>query len=150
YMDTQDIAKFAIRALSVSETEKKTFPIAGPRAWEADEIIRLCERLSSEQAKVTRTNLSVLRTVRTILRAFEWSQEVANRLAFAEVLAAGKPLAASMDETYKVFALNPEETTTLESYLQDYYSRIIKKLKELEYEQSQSGKGSNKKKPFFF
>jgi len=150
YMDTQDIAKFAIRALSVPETEKKSFPVVGPRPWEADEIIRLCERLSGEQAKVTRTNLNVLRTVRKILRAFQWSKEVANRLAFAEVLAGGEPLTASMDETYKVFDLNPEETTTLESYLQEYYSRILKKLKELEYEKSKGNKGSQNKKPFFF
>lgn len=150
YMDTQDIAKFAIRALSVPETENKSFPVVGPRAWQADEIIRLCERLSGEQAKITRTNLNVLRTVRTILRSFQWSQEIANRLAFAEVLAAGQPLEASMDETYKVFGLAPEETTTLESYLQDYYSRIIKKLKELEYEKSKGSKGAKDKKPFFF
>ena len=91
-----------------------------------------------------------MRTVRKILKAFQWSQEVANRLAFAEVLAGGEPLTASMDETYKVFGLNPEETTTLESYLQDYYSRILKKLKELEYEKSKGNKGSQNKKPFFF
>lgn len=150
YMDTQDIAKFAIKALSVPETENKSFPVVGPRAWEANEIIRLCERLSGEEAKVTRTNLRVLRTVRTILRSFQWSKEIANRLAFAEVLAAGEPLAASMDETYKVFGIDPEETTTLESYLQDYYSRILKKLKELEYEKSKGNKGSQSKKPFFF
>lgn len=150
YMDTQDIAKFAIKALSVPETENKTFPVVGPRAWEANEIIRLCERLSGEEAKVTRTNPRVLRTVRNILRSFQWSQEIANRLAFAEVLAAGEPLSASMDETYKVFGIDPEETTTLESYLQDYYSRILKKLKELEYEKSKGNKGSQSKKPFFF
>lgn len=150
YMDTQDIAKFAIKALSVPETENKSFPVVGPRAWEANEIIRLCERLSGEEAKVTRTNLNVLRTVRKILRSFQWSKEIANRLAFAEVLAAGEPLAASMDETYKVFGLDPEETTTLESYLQEYYSRILKKLKELEYEKSKGNKGSQSKKPFFF
>lgn len=150
YMDTQDIAKFAIKALSVPETENKSFPVVGPRAWEANEIIRLCERLSGEEAKVTRTNLKVLRTVRTILRSFQWSKEVANRLAFAEVLASGEALTASMDETYKVFGLDPEETTTLESYLQEYYSRILKKLKELEYEKSKGSKGSQSKKPFFF
>ena len=30
YMDTQDIAKFAIRALSVPETEKQSFPVVSP------------------------------------------------------------------------------------------------------------------------
>jgi len=47
-MDTQDIAKF-VRALSVPETEKQAFPVVGPRAWSAEEIISLCERLSGQE-----------------------------------------------------------------------------------------------------
>lgn len=150
YMDTQDIAKFAIRALSVPETENQSFPVVGTRAWDANEIIRLCERLSGEKAKVTRTNINVLRTFGQLARFFQWSWNVADRLAFAEVLASGQPLTASMDDVYPVFGINPEETTTLESYMQEYYSRIMKKLKEIEYEQAKSGKTSSKNKPFFF
>ena len=39
YMNTQDIATFAIRALSVPETENKSFPVVGSRAWSGDEIV---------------------------------------------------------------------------------------------------------------
>lgn len=148
YMDTQDIAKFAIRALAVPDTEKKTFPVVGSRAWEADEIIRLCERLSGKQAKVTRTPNSILQAARQGAKFFQWTWNIADRLAFAEVLATGKPLKASMDEVYNVFGLDPQETTTLESYLQDYFGRILKKLKELEYEQAKTKKRNQKKKPF--
>jgi len=56
-MDTQDIAKFAVQALGVSETEKQAFPVVGTRAWSAEEIINLCERLSDRYAKVTRMPL---------------------------------------------------------------------------------------------
>lgn len=150
YMDTQDIAKFAIKALEVPETENKTFPVVGLRPWQPDEIIRLCERLSGKEAKVTRTKISILRIVRNTLKLFQWSWNVTDRLAFAEVLATGKPLTASMDETHQVFGFDPEEITTLESYMQEYYSRILKKLKELEYEESKNKKGSQNKKPFFF
>lgn len=148
YMDTQDVAKFAIRALSVPETEKKTFPVVGNRAWDADEIIRLCERLSGQEAKVTRLPLGLLRAVRKIALFFQWGWNLADRLAFAEVQASGKPITAPMDEVYKVFGLNPEETTTLESYLQEYFSRILKKLKELDYEQAKLKKQSKRKFPF--
>ena len=55
----------------------------------------------------------------------------------------------SMDDVYPVFGINPEEITTLESYLQEYYSRIMKKLKEIEYEQAKLGKTTSKNKPFF-
>jgi uncharacterized protein YbjT (DUF2867 family) len=148
YMDTQDIAKFAIRALSVPETEKQTFPVVGSRAWSADEIINLCERLSGRDARVTRMPINLLRTVRRLSRFFQWGWNVADRLAFTEVLATGKPLTASMDEVYRIFGLNPQETTTLEIYLQEYFSRILKKLKELDYEKTKSKKQTPKRTPF--
>ncbi|MBW4678874.1 MAG: SDR family oxidoreductase [Microcoleus vaginatus WJT46-NPBG5] len=148
FMDTQDVAKFAVRAISVPEAKNKAFPIVGTRAWSGDEIIRLCERLSGQQAKVTRLPLAVLRGVRNVTRFFQWGWNVADRLAFAEVVANGKPLTAEMDEVYQVFGLDPQEITTLEAYLQDYYSRIMKKLKELDYEKGKLKKQNKRKVPF--
>ena len=144
YMDTQDIAKFAVRALGVPETEKQTFPVVGTRAWSPDEIIKLCERLSGQEAKVTRLPLGLMRASRQIARFFQWGWNLADRLAYAEVLASGKPLNASMEEVYPVFGLDPKETTTLEAYLQDYFTRILKKLKELDYERAKTKKQSKK------
>ena len=43
YMNTQDMARFAVAALSRSETIRKSFPVVGPRAWKAEEIVELCE-----------------------------------------------------------------------------------------------------------
>ncbi|MGF1935591.1 MAG: SDR family oxidoreductase [Nostoc sp. ChiQUE02] len=148
YMDTQDIAKFAIRALSVPETENQAFPVVGTRAWSAEEIINLCERLSGKDARVTRMPISLLRAVRGLMRFFQWGWNVADRLAFTEVLASGKQLNASMDEVYTVFGLDEQQTTTLESYLQEYFSRIMKKLKELDYEKNKNKKQKSKKTPF--
>ena len=148
YMDTQDIAKFAIRALSVPETQKQAFPVVGTRAWSAQEIISLCERLSAKEAKITRMPLNLLRGVRNITRFFQWGWNVADRLSFTEVLASGKPLNASMDEVYKVFGLDQQETTTLEGYLQEYFSRIMKKLKEIDYEKTKAKKKKEKRSPF--
>lgn len=150
YIDTQDAAKFAVKALSVPETGNKTFPLVGTRAWGVYEIVRLCERLSGREAKIARLHLNVLRTIRSTARFFQWGWNISDRLAFAEVLASGKPLDASMDEVYKTFGIDPEETTTLEVYLQDYFSRILKKLKELDYERNKSQKQSKKKIPFSF
>lgn len=147
YMDTQDIAKFAVRALSVSATEKQTYPVVGSRAWSAEEIISLCERLSGKQAKVTRMPLNLLRTMRHVTRFFQWGWNVADRLAFAEVLANGQPLSAPMDEVYQSFGIDPEETTTVESYLQEYFGRMLKKLKELDYEKTKAKKSAAKKVP---
>ena len=148
YMDTQDIAKFAIRALSVPETENQAFPVVGTRAWSAEEIISLCERLSGKDARVTRMPINLLRAVRGLMRFFQWGWNVADRLAFTEVLASGKQLNASMDEVYTVFGLDQQQTTTLESYLQEYFSRIMKKLKEVDYQKNKNKKQKPKKTPF--
>ncbi|MDJ0717929.1 MAG: SDR family oxidoreductase [Prochloraceae cyanobacterium] len=147
YANTQDIAKFAIRALEVKETENKTFPLVGDRAWGAYEIINVCERLSGKNAKISTVPLGLLRALRRITRFFKWSVNVSDRLAFTEVIASGKPLKASMDEVYEVFGLDSKENTTLEAYLQEYFSRILKKLKEMGYDKDKT-KGGKKKTPF--
>ena len=142
YMNTQDIAKFAVRALSVPETEKKTFPVVGTKAWGAYEIMNLCENLSGKKTRISRISLTVLGLLRRITRFCEWGQNTADRLTFAEVLASGKPLDAPMEDVYKTFGLDPEKTTTLEEYMKEYFGRIMKKLKEIDYEKN---KGKKKK-----
>lgn len=149
YMDTQDVAKFAVRALEIPETINQTFPVVGTKAWGADEIIRLCSRLTGKDAKIARLPLNFLRAMRQVLRFFQWGWNIADRLAFTEVLATGKPLDAPMEDVYKTFGLDPKETTTVEAYLQDYFGRIMKKLKEIEYEKEKAKQKSKKKKTPF-
>jgi uncharacterized protein YbjT (DUF2867 family) len=152
FMDTQDVAKLAVAALNAEGAVNKALPVVGNRAWSGNEIISLCERLSNKEAKVTRVPLGLLSLTRQIARFFEWSWNSADRLAFAEILATGKPLNADMTETYQILGLNPEENTTLESYLQEYFSRIGKKLRELEFEKEKLKKaksGKTKKKAFY-
>ncbi|MCU0549854.1 MAG: SDR family oxidoreductase [Leptolyngbya sp. Prado105] len=146
YMDTIDIAKFAVQALKVPESIGKTLPVVGSKAWSADEIIKVCERLSGKQAKVTKTPIAIVRVSRSIAQFFQWTWNIADRLAFTEVVATGKPLTAAMDETYEILGLNPQDMTTLESYLQEYFSRIMKKLKEVEYAQEQAKKKKERTK----
>ena len=142
YMNTQDIAKFAVRALSVSATENKTFPVVGTKAWAAYEIMNLCENLGDKRSKLSRVSLGVLGLMRRITRFCEWGQNTADRLTFAEVLASGEPLDAPMEEVYATFGLDEKETTTLEEYMKEYFTRIMKKLKEIDYEKN---KGKKKK-----
>lgn len=149
YMDTQDIAKFAIQALKVPETSHRAFPIVGQKAWGAYEIIKLCERLSGKEAKVTRMPIGILHAVERTARFFQWGWNLADRLAFTEVIATGQPLIASMDETYATFGIDPQEITTLEAYMQEYFSRIMKKLKEIEYEREKAKEKAKKKRSPF-
>lgn len=148
YMDTQDIAKLTLRVLEVPETEKRTLPIVGTKAWKPEEIIALCEKLSEREAKISRVPLGLLRFLRQITRFFQWTYNISDRLAFTEVLATGQPLDAPMEEVYQLLGLDPKQTTTLESYLQEYYTRIMKKLKELDYEKKQKEAKKKKRSPF--
>jgi uncharacterized protein YbjT (DUF2867 family) len=150
YMNTQDIAKFAVAALKNPATEKQTYPVVGTRAWKAEEIVTLCERLSGQKAKVYRVPLFVLGTMRGLMSWFKWSKNASDRLAFAEVLAKGKSLDAPMAEVYTTLGIDPKETTTLEAYMEEYFSRITKKLKEIGYEKDKEKERKKKKKSSFF
>lgn len=146
YMDTQDIAKFAVNALSHPETENKTFDLAGPKGWSPDQIVELCENIANEKAKITRMPIGLLRNGQKIARFFQWSWNIADRLAFSEVLTAQTPISVPMAETYKIFGIDEAETATLEAYMQEYFDRILKKLKQIDYEKNQ--KQSRKRSPF--
>ncbi len=145
YMDTQDIARFAIAALSTPATENRSFPLVGTRAWGAYEIVRLCERLSGQEAKVSRMPVGLMRATQRIAAFCQWGWNFADRLAFTEVMVGTEPITAPMAEVYEAFSIPESEVTTLESYLGEYFSRIMKKLKELEYDRD---KASRKKLPF--
>jgi hypothetical protein len=76
---------------------------------------------------------------------FEASLNVAERLSFAEVVGGGRPLDAAMEASYAAFGLDPSETTTLESYLKDYYDTILRRLREMD---ADLDKDAKKKLPF--
>ncbi|MGB3613352.1 MAG: SDR family oxidoreductase [Elainellaceae cyanobacterium] len=146
YMNTQDIARFAVQALGRSETIGQTFPVVGSRAWGAYEIIRLCERMSGKTARVTRMPGGLLRVIGRFARFFQWTSNISDRLAFMDVVASGRPLDADMAQTYSAFDIDPDSITTLESYLKEYFDRILKKLREIDYEKQKAKK--KKKTPF--
>lgn len=49
-------------------------------------MITLCERLAGQDANVTTVPVSILRLTRQLTRLFEWTNDVADRLAFSEVI----------------------------------------------------------------
>ena len=58
-----------------------------------------------------------------------------------------------MEEVYRVFGIEPKEVGTLEAYFQEYFSRIMRKLKELDYvknKQREAAAAKQKKKKAFY
>ena len=70
--------------------------------------------------------------LRTLVSAFEAGLNVDDRLAFAEVGSSGACLDAPMEESYRAFGLDPAETTTLETYLKEYYDTIMRRLRQMQ------------------
>jgi len=145
YMNTQDMARFAVAALGHPETIRRAFPVVGPRAWMTGEITQLCERYTGKDARVFRVPPALLQLMRSVTGFFEASLNVAERLAFDRVISGGARLDAPMEESYAAFGLDPADTTTLESYLKEYYDTILKRLREME---ADLDKDAKKKLPF--
>ncbi|MBW4532246.1 MAG: NAD(P)H-binding protein [Aphanothece saxicola GSE-SYN-MK-01-06B] len=145
YMNTQDVARFAVAALERPGTIRQAFPVVGPRAWITGEITQLCERYSGREARVFRVPPVLLGLMQSVTGFFEASLNVAERLAFAEVVGGGEPLTAPMEASYAAFGLDPAETTLLEDYLKEYYDTILRRLREME---SDLDKEAKKKLPF--
>ena len=145
YMNTQDMARFAVAALERPETVRRAFPVVGPRAWTTGEITQLCERYTGKDARLFRVPPALLQLMRAVTSFFEASLNVAERLAFDRVISGGGRLDAPMQESYAAFGLDPADTTSLENYLREYYDTILKRLREME---ADLDKDAKKKLPF--
>ncbi len=145
YMNTQDIARLTVAALTNSKTVRRTFAIVGPKSWKADELISLCEKFSDKKAKVLRVSPFLIGIAKTLVSFFEPTVNVAERLSFSEVTGSGAVLNAPMEETYSIFGVDPLKTTSMEDYIKEYYQVILKRLREME---ADLDKDAKKKLPF--
>ena len=145
YMNTQDMARFAVSALDHPDTIRKTFPVVGPKAWNTGEVVQLCELASGKSARVFRVPPALLDLTAGICSFFEPAVNVAERLAFGAVTGGGGSLSAPMEETYSSFEIDPEEITGLEEYIREYYDTILKRLRAME---ADLDKDAKKKLPF--
>nr|YP_010337302.1 hypothetical protein MW436_pgp172 [Pulvinaster venetus]UNJ16887.1 hypothetical protein [Pulvinaster venetus] len=136
YIDTQDASKFIIKSLYLSKTENQTFDLIGQKAWTSIDIIKLCEKLSGKKAKINYISITFLRILKQITKLFEWTWNISDRLAFIEILSTKEiiPESKSIPEIYNIFNFNISDNNSLEKYLQEYFNKILKKIKELNYD----------------
>ena len=132
YMNTQDMAKIIVSSIDKPKSYKRSLPLVGPKAWDSDEVISLCEKYSNKKAKIFRVSPFLIKATQNVVSFFQDALNVSERLAFAEVTSSGVPLDADMSNTYEVLELKKEDSTSLESYIKEYYQQILKRLKEME------------------
>ena len=140
YMDTQDIAKFCLRSLQIPQTTNQTFLLSGSRGWVSSEIISLCEQLAGQEAKIQRIPLFVLKFVSRFFGFFEWGQNISDRLAFVEILNTENIPYKSNVDLYKMFKIDPSEIIQLNDYFLEYFIRLLKRLRDINFEAVQKQK----------
>jgi uncharacterized protein YbjT (DUF2867 family) len=140
YMDTQDIAKFCLRSLQIPNTINQTFFLSGSKGWVSSEIINLCEQLAGQQAKVQKIPLFLLKLVSNFFGFFEWGQNISDRLAFVEILNIENNFSKSTFELYKMFKIDPSEIIQLDDYFLEYFIRLLKRLRDINFEDVQKQK----------
>jgi len=140
YMDTQDIARFCLRSLQIPQTKNQTFFLSGLRGWVSSEIINLCEQLAGQKAKVQKVPLFALKLVSNFFGFFEWGQNISDRLAFVEILNTENNFSKSTFELYKMFKIDPSEIIQLDDYFLEYFIRLLKRLRDINFEDVQKQK----------
>ena len=140
YMDTQDIAKFFLRSLQLPRTINKTFLLGGPKGWLSSEIIKLCEQLGGQSAQIKQIPLSILKLSSNFLGFFEWGQNISDRLAFIEILNVENNFSKSTIDLYKIFKIDPGEIVKLDDYFLEYFIRLLKRLRDINFEDVQKQK----------
>jgi uncharacterized protein YbjT (DUF2867 family) len=132
YIDTQDVAKFCLKSLSLRETENKSFFLGGAQAWSSTEIIRLCESLSGQKAQMKAVPIGLLKVLRQVTGFFEWTYKISERLAFVQLLQEDQAFAPSHEEITKIFKLPSKDLLSLESYLREYFEMMLVTLENLD------------------
>jgi uncharacterized protein YbjT (DUF2867 family) len=140
YMDTQDIAKFCLRSLQIPQAKDQIFFLSGSKGWVSSEIITLCEQLAGQEAKVQKVPLFVLKLFSRFFGFFEWGQNISDRLAFAEILNTENNFSNSTFDLYKMFKIEPSELIQLDDYFLEYFIRLLKRLRDINFEDVQKQK----------
>lgn len=140
YMDSQDIAKFCLRALQLPETENKIFFLSGLKGWVSSEIIELCEQLAGQSAKIRQIPSFILKCVSYLFGYFEWGQNISDRLAFVDVLNVENNFSKSTFELYSLFKIEVNEIIELDDYFLEYFIRLLKRLRDINFEDIQKQK----------
>ena len=140
YMDTQDIAKFSLRALQLPQTINKIFFLTGLKEWVSSEIINVCEQLAGQKAKIQQIPSFFLFVVSNFFGFFEWGQNISDRLAFVKILNIENNFSKSTFELYSLFKIDPSEIIQLDDYFLDYFIRLLKRLRDINFEDIQKQK----------
>lgn len=140
YIDSRDAAKLCTQyllSLSSGDLKKSSKKIImnGPKAWNSEQIIKLCEELSGQSAVVSFLSPFLIGLTKQIMSLSKWTWDIQDRLAFSEMLSNTK-----MENKNQISdsSLPDMKLIELTDYFQEYFEDILKRLKTLNYDQGQA------------
>jgi uncharacterized protein YbjT (DUF2867 family) len=140
YIDTADIAKFCVRSLSVPETENGIFELGGADALLSTDLIKKCETLSGQKAKINQLSLFNVKIGRVLADFFQWGWNISDRLAFIEVFSGPEDFSVDYNKLRNTFKIEASELLNVDTYFKQYFEQILTKLKDLNYNEAQVSK----------
>jgi hypothetical protein len=82
----------------------------------------------------------VLKLVSRFFGFFEWGQNISDRLAFAEILNVENNFSKSTFDLYATFKIDSSEVVQLDDYFLEYFIRLLKRLRDINFEDVQKQK----------
>ena len=79
----------------------------------------------------------VLKLISNFFGFFEWGQNISDRLAFVEILNSENNFSKSTFDLYKMFKVDSEEIVQLDDYFLEYFIRLLKRLRDINFEDVQ-------------
>jgi len=140
YMDTEDVAKLCLKSLKLPKTENSIFALGNPEALLSSEIIKKCEELSGQKTIINKLPILGVKLGRQVTNFFQWSWNIADRLAFIEVFSGNEDFSINYKLLEETFQIKPDELLSLDNYFKEYFKQILTKLKDLNYNQAQTAK----------
>ena len=97
-------------------------------------------RIEQKSDPRQRVPLFALKLVSGFFGFFEWGQNISDRLAFVEILNTENNFSKSTFELYKMFKIDSSEIIQLDDYFLEYFIRLLKRLRDINFEDVQKQK----------
>jgi len=144
YIDSQDVAKICLKFLNKNFNlgNNKTISLNGQKNWKSNDIIKVCEELAGQKANIKNSSFLLISIFKKIIGFCKWGWVIQDRLSFNQILSS-KNIIEYVKELEYSDTENPFYKTDLlplETYLQEYFESMLKKLKTLNYDKNQNVK----------
>jgi uncharacterized protein YbjT (DUF2867 family) len=141
FINTQDVAKILLKLLIEKNNFQKEkighiIEINGPKLLNSNEIISLCEEIGGQSAKIKFIN--IFQYITKLFKYNKWTWNLYDRLKFMDFLS--KTLISDSNIITKKFQtkIYKEDMNFLENYIQEYFENMLKKLKDINYDNTKT------------